>query len=71
MLPYDLLLAFVLALLAWAGIRLTRAVEAHRQTLAVQGTALRRALDDHTRVLEDYTQTVRTAMHGTLTMLDD
>ena len=60
MISYDLLLACLLALVAWALVRLARVVEAHRRQLERQGYGLREAIENHTRALENYTHMVQT-----------
>ena len=64
MIGYDLLLAILLALVAWALVRLARVIEAHRQELERQGIWLSEALQQHTRVLENYTRLVHTVTSG-------
>ena len=60
MIGYDLLLAVVLALIAWALVRLARVIEEHRRELERQGYGLREAIEHHALVLENYTRTVQT-----------
>ena len=64
MISYDLLLAFILALVAWALVRLARVVEAHRREIERQGYGLREAIEHHVRVLENYTLAVHSITAG-------
>ena len=64
MINYDILLTFILALVAWALVRLARVVEAHRREVERQGYGLREAIEHHARVLESYTLAVHSITAG-------